>query len=119
MLPKYLPATILLFLANMPLKDLRDSGGDAAAGVGNWADWLGQTRLLLLCSGLSLAGSLSATLLLSQDGWIRYLFAGVVLLPAINIAVHVLFGIDRHDLFTRGVRFLILICTVVVIKAFV
>jgi 4-hydroxybenzoate polyprenyltransferase len=114
-LPPYLPATALLYLANMPLKDLRDSGGDKAAGVGNWADWLGQTRLLALCSGLSVAGAIAATLLLPHMGMARFAFAAVVLLPAVNIAVHVIFRIDRYDLFTRGVRTLIAICAGVVI----
>lgn len=114
-LPPYLPATALLYLANMPLKDLRDSGGDKAAGVGNWADWLGQTRLLALCSALSVAGAIAAVFLLPTLGAARFAFAAVVLLPAVNIAVHVIFRINRHDLFTRGVRTLIAICALVVI----
>jgi len=114
-LPPYLFATVALFLANMPLKDIGDSEGDAQVGLANWSNWLGQPGLLWMSSGLSLAGALATFVVLEDLGPMRWGLTLLVLLPAANVVSHVLIGLDRKELFTRGVRGLILVCMVLIV----
>ena len=118
-LPPYLFATVALFLANMPLKDIGDSAGDAAAGLANWSNWLGQGGLLAMSGGLSIVGAVATTIVLVDLGDIRFAYAALVLLPVVNILVHLVAGLGRDQLFTRGVRGLIVIVAVVVLVGWV
>lgn len=118
--PPYLIATVLLFLANMPLEDIGDAQGDAEAGNANWANWLGQRGLMALASGLSVAGAIASWCFLAElDPPARWLYSALPLAPGLNVAVHLLLGLDRKELFTRGVRGMIALCTVIVIVGLV
>jgi 4-hydroxybenzoate polyprenyltransferase len=118
--PPYLIATVLLFLANMPLEDIGDAQGDAEAGNANWANWLGQRGLMALASGLSVAGAIASWCSLAElDPPARWLYSALPLAPGLNVAVHLLLGLDRKELFTRGVRGMIALCTVIVIVGLV
>jgi len=114
-LPPYLIATLLLFLANMPLKDIGDATGDAEAGIANWSNWLSQRGLMIMASSLSVIGAVVSWFFMPGLGTMRWAYAALVLLPAANIAVHLVLGLDRKELFTRGVRGLMLLCTVIVV----
>ena len=113
--PPYLFATLALFFANMPLKDIGDATGDAEVGIANWSNWLGQRGLMGMAAGLSIAGFVASCFVLADLGPMRWAYSALVLLPALNVGVHLLLGMDRKELFTRGVRGLIVLCSVIVI----
>lgn len=114
--PPYLLATVALFLANMPLKDYGDRKGDAEAGVSNWVQIVGSApRLLLFSTVLSVAGAVASFLFLPNLGPSRPIFALLPLFPAANIWLHKLLGWDMDQMFTRGVRSLIVLCVVIVL----
>ena len=56
-----LVASLFAFcLAVIPLKDIEDVEGDVRGGSGNWADWFGPRRLVLIsCAGLLLTVGLT------------------------------------------------------------
>jgi 4-hydroxybenzoate polyprenyltransferase len=115
LLPPYLFATVALFLANMPLKDIGDAKGDAEAGIANWSNWLSQRGLMTMSAGLSVVGAAISAFVLADLGPMRWAYSALVLLPALNVAVHLLLKLDRKELFTRGVRGLIVLCTLIVL----
>jgi 4-hydroxybenzoate polyprenyltransferase len=114
--PPFLLSTVLLFLANMPLKDYGDRVGDEKAGVKNWVQVIGGTqRLLLFTSLLSVLGAVVCYYGLPLDLPHRWLFVGLPLLPALNIGIHRLMGWNMDQMFTHGVRTLIVLATVYVL----
>jgi homogentisate phytyltransferase / homogentisate geranylgeranyltransferase len=59
--PSWLLASAGLCVALLPLKDIEDEAGDSAAGLGNWASWIGVRRLLLVSTGaVALFGAFAA-----------------------------------------------------------
>jgi 4-hydroxybenzoate polyprenyltransferase len=113
-LPPYLLATVALFLANMPLKDYGDRQGDMETGMGNWVQIVGSApRLLLLSTALSVAGAVFCYFLLPDLGQYRLVYALLPLMPTANILIHKAFAWDMDQMFTHGVRSLIVLCTAV------
>lgn len=118
-LPPYILSPILLFLANMPLKDYGDRKGDLEVGMGNWVSFIGGAhRLLIMSATLSVLGSLACFLYLpaTLEGLVpRLLFVLLPLLPALNILAHKIFKWNMDQMFTRGVRSLITLCVVLIV----
>lgn len=108
--PPFLLSTIFLFFANMPLKDYGDREGDKKVGVNNWVTVAGGTKnLLIIASVISVLGSIVCYFVLPAQMNHRLFFVLLPLLPALNILVHKLTGMDMDQMFTRGVRALILL----------
>ncbi len=111
-IPPFLLSTALLFLANMPLKDYGDRLGDAEAGISNWVSLAGGTRQLLTLSIiLSVSGALACYFLLPDQLLYRWLFVALPLLPALNILLHKASGLNMDQMFTHGVRTLMVLAT--------
>ncbi len=114
-IPPFLVATIALFTANMPLKDYGDRVGDKAAGIANWANMIGTTGLLVMSSTISVIGAVLTAIVVPPTDAYYWGYVLLPLLPALNIAVHKLLALDMDQMFTRGVRALIIIGTVFVV----
>lgn len=114
--PPFLLSTVFLFFANMPLKDYGDRVGDKEAGINNWVTVAGGTKnLLAITSALSVLGSIVCYFVLPAQMEHRLFFTLLPLMPALNIVVHTLTGMDMDQMFTRGVRALILLALMYVI----
>ena len=108
-LPPFLLSTLFLFLSNMPLKDYGDRDGDEQAGVMNWVKLAGGTsQLLFLSSTISIIGAVCCYFLLPTIAY-REMFILLPLLPFLNIIFHKVLSLNMDEMFTRGVRSLIVL----------
>lgn len=107
-IPPFILSTFFLFLANMPLKDYGDRKGDAKAGISNWVQVAGGTKnLLVLCTFISILGAILCFFTLPPNLSHRSLWIFLPLLPALNIGIHQVLDWNMDQMFTRGVRALI------------
>lgn len=108
---RWLSVTAAVCCVLLPLKDIEDRVGDAAAGLGNWAVWLGARPLLWVgAAGALTSGALA---LLVLEGFSRSAIAALHAGAAAVILFHLRPGIDVTRVYPRLVRTVLLLAALV------